>query len=80
MVHARNEFDQRRFTGAIVTEQANHLAGIDFQAHMIDGHQATKVFIDILDLQDRGFLTLTVSRRSHIYYLLSRYCVIRSFA
>ncbi|MNU05276.1 hypothetical protein D3C72_2500140 [compost metagenome] len=52
-MHARNHIDQRRFAGAVVTDQGDDLARLDREAEILDGDDAAKALADIVEGQDR---------------------------
>ena len=54
LVGAGQDLDQRRLAGAVVAEQAHHLAGIEIDAGMVDGLDAAEGDRDVAHLDQRG--------------------------
>ena len=52
-VDAGDALDQRRLAGAVVAEEAHHLAGVDVEAERADGGEAAEALGDVADGEDR---------------------------
>ena len=67
LVGAREHLDQRRLSGAVVAEQADHLAWKEIEACMVDGPDAAEGDGDVAHLDQRclghGFLPHFTRRR-----------------
>ena len=53
-VEAADDFDERGLAGAVVPEQAEHLAPLDVQVHLAQRGQGAEPFGDALDPQRVG--------------------------
>ncbi len=50
---AGQDLDQRRFAGAVLTDQGDNLAGVGLQAHIGQGPHAAEALADSVQSQDR---------------------------
>src|SRR3954469_4527778 len=54
LVETAQDLDQRRLPGAIVADQAEHLAALQLHAHVDERGDGAKALADVLRLQDDG--------------------------
>ena len=64
-VHAGEDLDQRRLAGAVVAEDAEHLAGVDVRGDVLEGDHVPEVLADVIDLQQ-------VRRGTHSFAFAAR--------
>ena len=51
LIEAGEDFHQRRFAGAIVADDAQHLAGIHMEIHIAQRGDGAEIFCDALGLE-----------------------------
>jgi hypothetical protein len=52
-VHAREDLDERRLAGTVVTEDARHLAGVDTDADVLQRDDVAEVLRHVAHLEQR---------------------------
>ena len=79
LINAGEDLDQRRFTGAVLANQAMNLPRIEAQGNRIKRHYAGKTFADLVHDQTRGG---ALPARVLIYHCSSPYpnCLYTAFA
>jgi hypothetical protein len=53
-MHAGQDLDQGRLAGAIVAEEAMHLASLKIEGHAFQRNDGAEIFADILERDQRG--------------------------
>jgi hypothetical protein len=51
-MHTGQNFDQRGFSGTIVTHEGDDLSGVDVEVNIIQGGNGAELFSDTSQLQD----------------------------
>src|ERR1700693_5833019 len=52
LMHAREDLDERRLAGAVVAEQAHHLARVDAHRDVLQGDDVVELLRDVLHLDE----------------------------
>ena len=53
-MHAREHLDQRRLAGAVVAEEAEHLARVDLERDVVEDVDRAEGLVDVPEFEDRG--------------------------
>ena len=73
-VEARQDLHQGRFAGAIVADDAQHLAGVDMEIHIAKRGDGAEIFVNAFRLEQRGRLIRhrlpPIERNLHFLILL----------
>ena len=52
LMSAGNDFDERRFTGAILAEQSMHLAAVEIERHAPERANGLERLCDVFELEE----------------------------